>query len=245
MNAWFFAHPHPGARIRQVPSPGMHTKWLAAHRAVVSRLVAAGRANGSEDLGLAPEPHFHDLLVLDPALRGAGLPGQVPGRPGYPRQARLDLAALPQQPLRPEVVLLCENSEMVQVLPDLPGTVALSSAGYSVPSLLAVSWIASAPVLYWGDIDADGLRILDRARHHRAQVTSVLMDRGTLETHRELSVDGGARTPAALAKLTRDERLLHDELTISGQRLEQERIELGYAVAVLEDAVRRERRAER
>lgn len=230
---WFLAHPRSGVRIRQVPLPGMHTKWLSQHRAVVSRLVAAGRADGSGNLGLAPEPVFHDLLVLDPAVR----PGDSPAQPAFPRASRIGLADLPAQQLRPRVVVICENAETVQVLPDLPGTVALSGAGYSVPELLAVPWIASAPILYWGDLDADGFRILDRARHHHPRVCSVLMDRATLETHRDLVVPAGPRSLVSLEQLTPTEQTLHEELAITGDRLEQERIELGYAVNELRRAI--------
>jgi len=226
---WFLAHPRSGVRIRQVPLPGMHTKWLSQHRAIVSRLVAAGRTDGSGDLGLAPEPVFHDLLVLDPALRA----GASSALPGFPRASRIALAELGVQPLRPRLVIICENAETVQVLPDLPGTVALSGTGYSVPQLLAMPWIASAPILYWGDLDADGFRILDRARHHHPRVRSVLMDRAALETHRDLVVSAGPRPPVSLEQLTPAEQELHDELAATGDRLEQERIELGFAVEVL------------
>jgi hypothetical protein len=233
--SWFLSHPRSGVRIRQVPLPGMHTKWLSRHRAVVTRLVAAVRADGSEDLGLAPEPVFHDLLVLDPELRGE----VVPELPGYPRASRIALADLPEQKLRPRVVIICENAETVQVLPDLSGTgaVAVSGAGYSVPGLLEVPWIASVPILYWGDLDADGFRILDRARHHHERVRSVLMDRSTLEAHRDLVVPGGIRPPATAEELTTAERELYEELAATGDRLEQERIELGFAVAALRRAV--------
>ncbi|PCC40684.1 hypothetical protein CIK66_02650 [Brachybacterium alimentarium] len=224
---WFLVHPGSGLRIRQVPLPGMHTKWLRVHRALVERLVSAAREDGSEDLGLAAAPQFHDLLVLDQTLHG-----------GLPRVSRVDLETLPSLELAPDVVVICENSETVQVLPDLPGAVALSGAGYSVPALLTVPWIAAAPVLYWGDLDADGFRILDRARHHHPRVRSVLMDHATLERHRELVVDGGARPETDHTQLTTAEQTLHRMLSASGERLEQERIELGFAVTALRRALR-------
>lgn len=224
--AWFLRHPASGLRIRQVPIAGMHSKWLQAHRALVQRLLAAARDDGSSDLGLAPAPVFHDVLVLDPALRT-----------GLPRSSRLDLALLPELGLSPRAVIICENAETVQVLPDLPGAVALSGAGYSVATLLEVPWIADAPVLYWGDLDADGLRILDRARHHHPRVHAVLMDAATLDRHRTLMVDGGTRSRAETARLTLEESALHLRLSTSGERLEQERIELGYAVAALREAL--------
>ena len=130
--AWFLANPRSGLRIRQVPLPDMHTKWLKDHRTLVGRLVAAARPDGSTELGLAPAPTFHDLLVLDPSLRASDV------GPGFPRSSRIDVAELPGTGLAPEVVIICENSETVQVLPDLPGTVAVSGHGYSIATLLAV-----------------------------------------------------------------------------------------------------------
>ncbi|WP_262425487.1 DUF2220 domain-containing protein [Brachybacterium sp. Z12] len=130
-------------------------------------------------------------------------------------------------------MIVCENSETVQVLPDLPGTVAVGGTGYNLLDLFAVPWVQRAPVLYWGDIDADGLRILDRARHHHSDVHSVLMDRAALDAHRELTGSGGERSQVELTRLTATEAELYRELSATGLRLEQERIELGYAVELL------------
>ncbi|WP_221421129.1 Wadjet anti-phage system protein JetD domain-containing protein [Brachybacterium aquaticum] len=44
----------------------------------------------------------------------------------------------------PIVVIICENAETVQVLPDLPGTLAVHGKGYAVPALLDVPWIAES-----------------------------------------------------------------------------------------------------
>lgn len=227
--AWLLSHPRSGLRIRQVPFPGMHTKWLRDHRSLVSRLVGAARADGSEDLGLASDPVFHDVLVLDPRLRQ--------GHPGFPRSSRIAVRQLPDLGLTPRVVIVCENAETVQVLPDIPEAVAVSGSGYAIPSLLDVPWIRDVPVIYWGDLDADGFRILDRARHHHDDVTSILMDANTLEDHRALAVTTSVRPVVTLSRLTGSEQILHDELATGGTRLEQERIELGYAVTHLEAAV--------
>lgn len=54
--AWCLAHPRSALRIRQVPVPGMHSKWLHGHRAVVERLVAAARADGSPSWVSRPPP---------------------------------------------------------------------------------------------------------------------------------------------------------------------------------------------
>ncbi|APX33923.1 hypothetical protein BH708_15740 [Brachybacterium sp. P6-10-X1] len=134
-------------------------------------------------------------------------------------------------------MIVCENAETVQVLLDLPGVMALSGSGYAISGLLEVSWVQAVPILYWGDLDADGFRILDRARHHHPRVRSVLMDRRTFAAHRELSVHVEPRTPVTTTQLTDAEQSLHADLATTGERLEQERIEIGFAVAALRTAV--------
>ncbi|WP_246957814.1 Wadjet anti-phage system protein JetD domain-containing protein [Brachybacterium sp. Marseille-Q7125] len=231
---WVLAHPASGLRIRQVPLPGMHTKWLQAHRAVVRALVAAAQGEATavdQDLGLAAEPSFHDVLVLDPALRGAA------SGPRMPRASRVDAAFLAELELSPRIVLICENSETVQVLPDLPGTVALSGAGYAVASVLEVPWVQRAPVLYWGDLDADGFRILHRARAHHPAVTSILMDAETFARYAELAVTSPPPPMAELPSLTEGEQEMYQRLQADGLRLEQERIELSYAVETLRESL--------
>lgn len=81
----------------------------------------------------------------------------------------------------------------------------------------------------------DGKRVHDR---HHLKVTSALMDRTTLETHRDLAVPTTPRAPGALMGLTPAKLALHDALGASGDRREQERIELGCAIAALHGAMR-------
>ncbi|WP_106507613.1 Wadjet anti-phage system protein JetD domain-containing protein [Brachybacterium timonense] len=225
---WFLVNPDSGLRIRQVPLEGMHTKWLAQHQALVRSLIAAIRADGDSGLGLAQPSRFHDVVLLDPALRCA----ESGERPCLPRAMRLDVHALQDLELHPRAVIICENSETTQVLPDLSGAVALSGDGYAL-SVLEVPWVQDSPVLYWGDIDTDGLQILDRARNHHQRITSVLMDRATLARFDAMTGHIAPVAPAATTQLTADERALYEDVARLGTRLEQERIELGYAVDVL------------
>src|SRR5699024_12731764 len=79
------------------------TSTLSLHDALPICLVAAARPDGSTELGLAPAPTFHDLLVLDPSLRASDV------GPGFPRSSRIGVAELPGAGLAPEVVIICEN----------------------------------------------------------------------------------------------------------------------------------------
>ena len=224
---WFLANPRSGLRIRQVPLPGMHTKWLRPHRALLTSLLVAAGADPEDPLGLTGDAHFADVVFLDPALRPGGI-----------RAMRLEQAELRHLSCAPRVVLVCENAETVQVLGDLPGVVALHGKGYSVPELLSPGWVRRARVLYWGDLDGHGFAVLHRARTHHPDVTSVLMDSETLHRHRPLWGTGDAGAPIELAHLTVQESTTRRELAELGEvQLEQERVELPYAIQQLREAV--------
>ena len=224
--AWFLANPRSGLRIRQVPLPGMHTKWLRPHRALLTSLLSVAGADPEDPLGLIGDAHFADVVFLDPALRPGGI-----------RAMRLEQAELRHLSCAPRVVLVCENAETVQVLGDLPGVVALHGKGYSVPELLAPDWVRRARVLYWGDLDGHGFAVLHRARAHHPDVTSVLMDSETLHRHRSLWGTGDTGAPVELAHLTAQESATRCELAELGEvQLEQERIELPYAIQHLREA---------
>jgi hypothetical protein len=66
-------------------------------------------------------------------------------------------------------------------LPRMEGTAAVFSSGFSALSMAACSWMTDRRVLYWEDIDTQGLRILARLRGAFAQTRSVLMDESTFD----------------------------------------------------------------
>lgn len=209
---WLRGHPSSGYRLRQVPIPGMHTKWLGAHRALVDSLYAA--ITGEADLGLVPSPERLRIRILDPALRPAGL-SDLTGPID-------ELAALP---IEPSVVIVCENLESVLALPDWAGVVAVHGGGYAVP-VHRLPWALSARVLYWGDLDADGFAILHRLRTNGVDAVSVLMDETTLLTYRGLWVpDPNGVAVRTLPTLTTGEQAALDRIAVEGGvRLEQERL---------------------
>lgn len=222
--AWLQQHPSSGYRLRQVPIPGMHTKWLGAHRALVESLSAA--ITGEAGLGLVSSPETLRIRILDPAMRPAGL---------------ADIAAPIDQlavlPIAPRVVVVCENLESVLALPDWEGVIAVHGGGYAV-SVHRLPWALSAHVLYWGDLDADGFAILHRLRSNGVTAASVLMDEGTLLTHRDLWVpDPQGVVLRALPTLTDAEQAASDRIAAEGGiRLEQERLPWPMALDALRGA---------
>lgn len=222
--AWLLQHPSSGYRLRQVPIPGMHTKWLGAHRALVESLYAA--ITGARDLGLVPSPETMRIRVLDPGMRPGGL---------------IDVTApideLASLMLEPRVVIVCENLESVLALPDWPGVVAVHGGGYAVP-VHRLPWALSARVLYWGDLDSDGFAILHRLRTNGVEAVGVLMDEPTLIAYRELWVpDPNGVKVRTLTSLSAPEQTALDRIAAEGGvRLEQERLPWPMALDALHEA---------
>ncbi|MCC2028097.1 Wadjet anti-phage system protein JetD domain-containing protein [Microbacterium tenebrionis] len=225
--AWLRQHPSSGYRLRQVPIPGMHTKWLGAHRAMVESLYAA--ISGEQDLGLVPSPERLRIRILDPGMRPGGLIDVT-----APLE---ELAALA---IQPRAIIVCENLESVLALPEWPGVVAVHGGGYAVP-IHRLPWALSARVLYWGDLDADGFAILHRLRSNGVDAVSVLMDEGTLLAHRELWVpDPNGAAARTLPSLSPSEQTALERIAAeSGVRLEQERLPWPMALEALRAAVGR------
>lgn len=222
-----------GVTPRQVPIPGVHAKWLQAHRAGVEALT------GLTELGILPAhpPRIH-FTYLDPAYRSTG--------------ARLhDSATVGDQftpAYLPEVVVISENKDTAIHLPVLEGGISVEGVGKGGKTPAAFPWLRDAPVVvYWGDIDSDGYEILNgyRADFDR-DIDSILMGPATYDQystfgtsydqHGKLLTPG---TPKTLDRLRDDERTMYERVLdpdhAGHRRIEQERIPLQVAV----DAVRR------
>ncbi|NLS10814.1 hypothetical protein HGQ17_12595 [Nesterenkonia sp. MY13] len=220
---WLLRNPQPGIYPRQMPIRGVDSKWLEKHSSLVEPLYAAAAATAS--LGLLQPPGLIRLRFLGPELAPGGL---------------CDLAApaaeLSRLDLVPVGVVVVENLQTLLALPEIPGTVAIHSAGYAARKLGGIAWLAQAPVLYWGDLDVDGFQILSLVRAQLPQTHSVMMDRSTLTAHQDLGgpdrKDAPRTLPEHLTGVERDGFAALEQL--GGLRLEQERIPWGYALEHLD-----------
>jgi hypothetical protein len=232
---WLSAHPASGLYPRQLPIPGMDTKWIEARKGVLARLLAGSRGQSGpvEDFytacGLRPVPATVHLRVLDPALRSTlhGL-----------RDVCAPVAQLAGMRLQPSTVLVVENLQTGLALPDLPGTVAFIALGYRVDILSQIPWISHCKGLSWGDIDTHGYAILHRARCHLPQLQSLLMDEATLLQFPALwSTEAAQSTAEDLPRLNPAERAVYQGLLQHRWghcvRLEQERIAWPLALQAL------------
>ncbi len=223
--AWLVEHPSSGARVRQLPIEGVHTKWLEAHRAVVEGLTRA--VTGRESLGLLGAPELLRMRFLDAALRPGGL-----------QDVTIPVADAAALRVAPRVVMVLENLETLLSLPEFAGVVAVHGGGYAVGRLGDIPWLHDARVLYWGDLDLDGFAILNRLRQRFPDTESVLMDEDTLMRFRHLWVPNDRAAVRDLPGLSPEERRTVERIVAEGKvRLEQERVPWPWALAALRRAL--------
>lgn len=226
---WLHDNDPSGYTPRQVPIPGVHAKWLDTHH---RDLCAYLQADG---LGLAGRhPARIHFTYLDPAHRAAGH--------RLHDSATVGDTATPAY--TPQVVVICENKDSAIHFPPLPGAVSVEGAGYGGDTAASFPWIREAPtVIYWGDIDVDGYRILDGYRQAGIPAQSILMDWVTFEHYEQF----GTRTDRnnqplrpdtrSLPELTDAERVVYEQIGHPNwqraRRIEQERIPLHQAAAAV------------
>jgi hypothetical protein len=227
--AWFRDTPpdeRAGLTPRQVPLEGVHAKWLDKHEALVRALAAL------DDLELLPpHPARIHFTYLDPHHLDNG------GRQ-HDSYSVGDNFHLPYQP---DVVLISENKDTAVGFHRMPGGIAVEGAGTGGGTIASTPWIREAPlVIYWGDMDADGLEILNEFRERGVNATSMFMDLPTYQRYQRYGTNDdrndnplNIHTRLDVVELHAPERELYNHLT-SGTapvlRVEQERIPLTRAV---------------
>jgi len=230
-----------GVTPRQVPIPGVHAKWLQAHRAGVQALT------GLDDLGLMPgHPSRIHFTYLDPDHLAVGARAHDSATVG-------DTFA---PAYLPEVVVISENKDTAIYFPSLAGGISVEGVGKGGKTPASFDWIRNARiVVYWGDIDRDGYEILNGYRtDFDREIDSILMDPETYETYGAFgtNLDQNGKTlepgdPKPVGKLSTSERRMYlrllDPLHTGHRRVEQERIPLARALEAVEMV--RERSANR
>jgi hypothetical protein len=229
---WLGEHPRPGIYLRQVDLPGVHSKFIEAHRGVLAELFdlalpadavdtsKTGTSQFAARYGFLTKPTRIRFRVLDPAI----LP--IPGQ--RCTDVTLDADSFSRLVLAVRRVFITENETNFLAFPPVVGAVVIFGAGYGWDALERSQWLRNCAIHYWGDIDTHGYGILNQLRGHFGHVDSFLMDRATLDAH--TGVWGNEDKPllADLHRLTPEERALYDDLRDNriraGIRLEQEHI---------------------
>ena len=247
--AWLQAHPRPGLYLRQVDLPGVDSKFIEAHRGVLSALLdlalpaeaidpsATGTSQFCRRYGFKDKPLRIRLRWLGEAAVLLPAAGE---QDVALTQADFERLALPVRR-----VFITENEVSFLAFPAMADSLVIFGAGYGFDALAGARWLHACRVYYWGDIDTHGFAILDQLRAHLPQAQSLLMDRETLMAHTGQWGQEPLPVLRDLPRLDMKELALYDDLRhrrlgcapgAEPVRLEQERIGYGWvqrAVAAL------------
>jgi hypothetical protein len=139
-------------------------------------------------------------------------------------------------------VFVMENEINFLSFPRVNGSMAIFGAGYGWEALARCPWLQACALHYWGDIDTHGFGILNQLRTHFDHAESFLMDRATLDMHRESWGVEDSPLRVDLLRLTEEEQTLYNSLRHNsireGLRLEQEYIRFGWVDKRLQDLTR-------
>lgn len=231
---WIAASAPYASYLREVAVPGVDTKFVETHSAVLADLLdhtLGGRVD--------TEAPRHDLAAryrmrAKPSLvRFRQLGARVEGF----TDLTVQIDELACRPLPVSRIFVLENELTFLAFPELDDAAVVFGGGYAAPRLAGLPWLADRDVVYWGDLDTHGFAILDRLRGVLPQVGSMLMDRRTLLDHEHAWVQEATPTRHPLTNLSPEESELYRDLAenLYGRsiRLEQERIPLAAVEAAL------------
>jgi len=232
---WFVAHPRPALYLRQLDIPSVDSKFIEAHRKLLSELLDIVLPDGAVDrsavgvrafnrrYGLRTEPPLVRFRFLDPALYLQGTLSDLSLPPE-------EFAALDTPAKR---VFVTENRVNGLAFPECRGSMVVFGLGYGLDRLSEISWLRDVELCYWGDIDTHGFGILNRLRAALPHARSFLMDRETLEAHRRLwgQEPAGGRYAGGTSRLTEAEQALYGDLLSDrlGERVRLEQERVGYS----------------
>ncbi len=226
--AWIQTNPRPGVYLRQVDIPGVHSKFIEAHRGVLVELLdsvlppeafdttASGVSQFARRYGFSEKPLRVRFRRLDPD----SLVNE--------QDITLDCGSFSRLQCSISRVFITENEVNFLAFPLTPGSLVVFGAGYGFDALALAAWLAGCQIFYWGDIDTHGFAILDQLRSRFGHVESFLMDRDTLLAFESQWGVEDQPTARDLPRLTATERALYDDLRDNrirnSLRLEQERV---------------------
>lgn len=233
--AWIQSRSGEGRYLRQIDAHGVDTKFVGAHKAILSRLLdtVLPSERVDSDASVGAFERRYGFAVKPAYIRWRHLGRAVDGY----SEMTVRSDELATHPPVTDRVFVVENEISFLALPECSDAIAIFGAGFNLSRFAEQRWMTDVSVDYWGDLDSHGFAILHEFRKYVPHATSMLMDHSTLMAHRPHWTQDPSPTHADLHLLTAAEREVYEELVtnVHGDRvrLEQERIRF----SLIEDAM--------
>ena len=244
---FFQQNPRPDHYLRELQIQDVDTKFIGQHKGILRELL---------DQILPAEAINHQVTTMsgsgferryglrydEPLIRFRLLDSHVV-TPWGVTDISLPLSQFQTLSIPCKRVFITENKINGLAFPDVDDAIVIFGLGYGIQALSEVAWLHEKSLHYWGDIDTHGFAILSQLRGYFPHTQSILMDRTTLLTHRQLWVaeETEKRCRAQLPHLTAAESDLYRELSENSLgdnvRLEQERVSFAVLLEQLSSAI--------
>jgi hypothetical protein len=230
---WFAGHSRPAVFLREIPAVE-DTKFIENNKGILRELLDIVLPAGAVENSVAGFEGRYGLRRIAPTVRLRFLDREISE---WHLSGVMDLAVpvnelekLAFKELR--TIIVVENKasfsglELFLTLPEIRGAAAIFGSGFAAQALRECQWMIDRRILYWGDIDTHGFRILGGLRESFPQIESILMDEPTFDRFPDARSDAPMDLAEAPRGLGEEEYALFLRLArlSSRNRLEQERI---------------------
>ena len=129
-----------------------------------------------------------------------------------------------------EKIFITENKVNFLAFPKMNNSLIIFGKGYGFKDWKNWQSLNKLPLYYWGDIDADGFKILNQFKKQFPQTNAILMDQKTLLEHKVFWVKDQDKPLEKLNYLNSLEQDMYQAIITNkwqkNLRLEQERINI-------------------
>jgi hypothetical protein len=218
--------------LRSIPVP-VHTKFIERNAAVLLSLLRHFDSVRFPDeglglikaLGVKPKPVLYPVRWLDDTLARRYTSGITSLAVSSEDLNKLDLKVAE--------VWFVENDTNLYLLPKRSDAIALSCRGLALHVLSSIPFFQHSRLLYWGDLDEAGFRMLQQFRQFYPTVESILMDDETVQFHRHEIQSIPSKSNNAELQLQKHEMDAWKILRPLNGRIEQEKLDQFFVQAYL------------
>lgn len=234
---YFQNNNQPKLYLRELPI-AVHTKFIEENKGVLSSLLEEILPfEAIQTVDKYKKHKFEQKFSLryeEPTVRFRILDKQVKHKYHFPIfDLTTPLSEFEQINFQHLRCFITENKMNLLAFPSLVNSFTIWGGGYRTIMLKSTTWLSNCSIFYWGDIDADGFKILSQFRGYFPHTISIMMNEITFTTFEQFSVKVYPSQPENLLHLTKEEYRLYSLISKQGIRLEQEHISRDYVMEML------------